>query len=198
MQNTSIVVIGCSAGCVPALMTLVKDFDADWPAAMFVTLHIGRRRSLLPQLLGEQCPMPVSHATEGMPIGRGHVYIAPPDRHLHVYENDMRLGTGPRINWTRPAVDPMFSSAAAAHGAAVIAVIMSGTQRDGVAGLSEVEGRGGQTIVQHPDDAEWPDLPRNALGAVQANHVVPLRTLSFTIAMCLSQRASLAKRVAHA
>src|SRR5829696_3696295 len=78
MQNASIVVIGCSAGCVPALMTLVKDFDADWPAAIFVTVHIGRRRSRLPQLLGEQCPMPVSHATEGMPIGRGHVYIAPP------------------------------------------------------------------------------------------------------------------------
>ena len=177
-------------------MTLVKDFEASWPAAIFITLHIGRRRSLLPQLLAGQCPMPVSHAEEAMPILRGHVYIAPPDRHLHVCENDMRLSTGPRINWTRPAVDPMFSSAAVAHGPAVIGVVMSGTQRDGVAGLSEVEGRGGQTIVQHPDDAEWPDLPLNVLGAVQANHVVPLRTLSFTIAMCLTQRSSF-KRVAH-
>src|SRR5262249_18455219 len=153
-------------------------------------LHIGRRRSFLPDLLRRHCPMPVGFAEEAMPILPGCWYVAPPDRHLYVCEGDMRLSHGPRINWTRPAIDPMFCSAAKAHGPAVIGVIMSGMLRDGVTGLAEVHARGGQTIVQHPLDAEADELPRNALRAVDADHVVPLRQLSVTIAMCLERQAN--------
>src|SRR5262245_1116249 len=115
VQGTSIVVIGCSLGCVPALMTLMEELDANWPAAVFVHLHTGRHRSVLPALLRPRCPMKVTFAEDAMPILSGHVYVAPPDRHLCICDNDIRLSYGPRIHWARPAVDPMFCSAAKAH-----------------------------------------------------------------------------------
>ena len=166
-------------------MRLVEEVDASWPAALFVTVHVGRRRSVLPQLLQGRCAMPVSHAKDGMPIIPGQIYLAPPDHHLHVRESDMRLSHGPRVNWSRPAIDPMFISAASSHGSSVIGVIMTGLLRDGATGLFEVHRLGGQTIVQDPADARADAMPRNALRITPADHIVPLEHVSFTIAMCL-------------
>ena len=179
--------IGCSHGCVEDLLLLAQSFDAQWPAAIFITLHIGRRPSRLAEILRPRSPMPVQTTAEGTPIAAGNVYIAPPDHHLCICARDMRLSRGPRINWTRPAIDPMFRSAAEVHGPAVIGVIMSGLLNDGTAGLLEVHRRGGQTIVQDPRDAEAGQMPANALGAVDADHVVALHAIPKTMACCIAR-----------
>jgi two-component system chemotaxis response regulator CheB len=186
-EGCSVIVIGYSLGCVGDLMLLSESIEARWSAAVFITLHIGRRPSKLVQLLHARSPMAVQAAEEGMPIVAGNVYVAPPDHHLFVCATDMRLSRGPRINWSRPSIDPMFRSAAEAHGPAVIGIIMSGLQKDGAEGLLEVQRCGGQTIVQDPSDAEPGELPINTLRAVHADHVVALHAMPYAIARCVAR-----------
>ena len=186
-----VVVIGCSHGGVAALRALVHAFDPGWPASIFITMHIGRRDSCLPQVLSRSCPMPVFHARDRVMIEPGRVYIAPPDRHLCVESIYMRLSHGPRENWTRPAIDPMFRSAVATHGRCVVGVLLTGEMYDGVNGLHEIHRRGGCTIVQDPADAVAPDMPRNAMRRMKPDHVLPLQAIPHAIGVCLRDMSSL-------
>lgn len=175
MENApAIVVIGASAGGVDAIRSLAASLPADFAAAVFVVLHIGAHKSELPWLLNQLGPLPACHPREGDLIHAGHVYVAPPDHHLLVEPGHMRLTRGPRENWARPAVDPLFRSAARAYGPAVTGIILTGGLNDGTAGLYEVKERGGTTIVQDPDDAASPSMPRSALKHVVVDHCLPL------------------------
>jgi two-component system chemotaxis response regulator CheB len=167
-----IVVMGASAGGVETLAELASGLPPEFPAAIFVVLHLlPTAHSVLPEILDRAGPLPAAVAEHGSEIERGRIYVAPPDRHLLVMENVIRLTHGPRENGHRPALDPLFRSAARAHRERVIGVVLSGSLDDGTAGLRLIKRLGGATVAQDPDDAPYPSMPLNALANDAADHV---------------------------
>ena len=169
-----IVVVGASAGGVQALDQLVERLPPELPAAVFVVLHLAAGgRSVLPSILARMGPLPAAVPSERQFPERGHIYVAPPDRHLLLVGEEVRLTGGPRENGHRPAIDPLFRSAARTYGPRVIAVVLSGTLDDGAAGARVVRDSGGTVIVQHPDDALYGDMPQNTLAVAGADATLP-------------------------
>ncbi|MEN2786277.1 chemotaxis protein CheB [Sphingomonas qilianensis] len=185
-SETTIIVIGASAGGVEALRTIVAALPADLDAAVFVTLHIGAHRSDLPWLLARAGNLPAKHPRDDEPIVKGNIYVAPPDHHMLIEAGNIRLTKGPRENWARPAIDPMFRSAAQAFGRSVIGVILTGGLNDGTAGLFEVKTHGGFAIVQDPAEATASNMPQSALENVDVDHVLT----AARIGQCLKELAA--------
>ena len=156
-----IIVIGAAAGGGQALMQLTAALPADFPLPVLVVLHVGPHPSLLPALLSRTCPLPVSHAVHGEAIESGHIYVAPPDHHLLVEDGRTVLTRGPKEHHTRPAVDPLFRSAALAYGRGAIGVVLTGQFDDGTSGLQAIKRAGGTTVVQDPDEAFVSSMPRS-------------------------------------
>ena len=162
-----IVVAGGSAGSLEALRDIVSQLPPDWPLAMFLVVHIlPTARSRLPQILTSAGCLHVRHACDGDLIVPGRVLVAPPDRHLLLEPDRVRISHGPRENSTRPAADPLFRSAASAFGARVCGVVLSGHLDDGSEGLRLIAEAGGLAIVQDPEEAPHPEMPLNALRRV--------------------------------
>jgi two-component system chemotaxis response regulator CheB len=175
MNNRDVIVIGASAGGVSALKTLFRAFPADLPAAIFVVLHVSAREpSHLPSILRTRTSLRVDHAKDGETIQHGRVYVAPPDRHVVIESGHMHLNVAPRENRARPAINPLFRSAALAYGPRVIGIILSGTLDDGTAGLWEIKHRGGLAIAQSPEDAEHDQMPSNAIANVHVDYELPV------------------------
>lgn len=174
MTRRDIVVVGASAGGVRALRELAARLPPAFPAAVCVVLHVGPYPSTLPQLLSAAGPNPAAHAGHGEPLLPGRVYVAPPDHHLLLQEGTLQLVRGPKEHHTRPAVDPLFRSAALSAGPRVIGVLLTGLLDDGTAGLQAIKECGGLAVVQDPADAEEPAMPQAALRSVQVDHCVPL------------------------
>lgn len=178
MERRDIVVIGTSAGGVEALRRLAGQLPKDFPAAILVVLHLAPgHRSVLSEILSRAGHLPAVHPEDGMPLEPGHIYVAPNDRHLLVEPGRVRVVKGPRENNHRPAVDPLFRSAARAYGPRVVGVVLTGALDCGSAGLLAVKAQGGLAVVQDPRDAYCPDMPRSALEYVQVDHCVPLAEL---------------------
>jgi two-component system chemotaxis response regulator CheB len=179
VEKRDIIVIGTSAGGVDALRILCRGLPSDLPAALFVVQHLAAStRSVLPELLTRAGVLPAASPREGERIRQGHIYVAPPDRHMLLEGDQILLRRGPIENRCRPAIDPLFRSAAVAYGPRVIGVVMTGLLDDGSDGLAVIKRAGGTTIVQDPDDAEWPSMPRNALAHAEIDHCVPLAELA--------------------
>ena len=175
LEERDIVVIGASAGGVEAVAGLIEALPSDLAAALFVVVHFPpHATSVMPRIISRRGGMQAIHPDDGAPIEHGCVYVAPPDRHLVVERGLVRLVRGPRENGARPALDPLFRSAARAYGARVIGVVLTGNLDDGTAGLMAVKSAGGVAVVQDPDDALYAGMPTSALRHVQADHVVPL------------------------
>jgi len=183
-------VIGASAGGVEALRTLVAALPADLPAALFIVLHVGSHKSILPWLLDQSEGLPVTHANDGEMFEPGHIYVAPPDHHMVIEPGRISLTKGPRENWARPAIDPLFRSAASVCGANTIGVILTGALNDGTAGLYEVAEAGGVTIVQDPAEALNPSMPRSALAHVAVDHCLPLAGIAELLTGLIRSRAA--------
>jgi two-component system chemotaxis response regulator CheB len=170
-----IIVIGASAGGVEALTALVADLPEDLPAAVFVVLHMAPASpSALPGILARRTKLAVDQARDVEPIRPNRIYVAAPDRHLLLGRDTVRQAKGPKENGHRPAVDTLFRTAAAAHGARVVGVVLSGTRDDGTAGLRAIHDQGGVAIVQDPDEALFPGMPRSALSRDHPDYVVPV------------------------
>ncbi|MFL5802534.1 MAG: chemotaxis protein CheB [Roseiflexaceae bacterium] len=179
MSGHDIIVIGASAGGVEALSTLVGALPADLPAAIFVVMHIpAQSPSMMPDILARAGDLPAIQPTDGMAIAHGHISIAPPDHHMLLEPGRIRIVHGPRENRHRPAVDPLFRSAARSYGPRVVGVIVTGTLDDGTAGLLAVKQRGGVAIVQDPEEALYPGMPRSALENVLVDHCLPLAEIA--------------------
>ena len=170
-----IVVVGASAGGVESLIQLARGLPQQFGAPVLIVLHIASdTQSRLPQILSRCGPLEASLARDGERLSAGRIYIAPPGNHLMVEQGQVTVTRGPSENRFRPSVDVLFRSAALAYGPAVIGVVLSGTLDDGSAGLHAVARRGGIAVVQHPDDALFADMPRNALDWVQTAQVRPV------------------------
>jgi two-component system chemotaxis response regulator CheB len=177
LADFAIIVIGASTGGVEALRTLVSGLPRDIPAALCVVLHIGQNSSYLPELLARAGSLPAGHAGQGEVLRPGRIYVAPPDHHLMLMDGFIRLTRGPRENWARPAIDPLFRSAADIYGPRIVGVVLTGALNDGTAGLHAVRAAGGTAVVQHPADAACADMPVSALRHAGADYCVPLRDI---------------------
>jgi two-component system, chemotaxis family, protein-glutamate methylesterase/glutaminase len=178
MAGHDIVVIGGSAGGVEAMRCLCSGLPKDFPAALFVVVHVSpTSRSILPELLTRAGKLPARHPKQDEAISPGVIYVAPPDLHMLLREGHVMLRRGPHENRTRPAIDPLFRSAAVAYRSRVIGVVLSGLLNDGSAGLVAIKSCGGLSVVQDPDDAIWPEMPRNALAHDSPDHCVPIAKL---------------------
>jgi two-component system, chemotaxis family, protein-glutamate methylesterase/glutaminase len=167
-----VVVIGASAGGVEALTRLVARVDADVDAALLVVMHVPRSgTSLLPRILQRAGMLPAAHPEDGDAIEAGRIYVAPPDRHLVVTDGRVALSIAPRENGHRPAVNPLFRTAARVWGARTVAVVLSGSLDDGAAGVADVRRHGGLVYVQDPGSALQPDMPAAALRVTDADFV---------------------------
>ena len=174
-RTQRIIVIGASAGGFEAIQTLVAGLPSTLPASIFIVWHMSPEvRGILPQVLNKYEGLPAANAYDGELIEQGRIYVAPPDRHLVLEEGRIRVTRGPKENRFRPAVDPLFRSAAYAYGSRVIGVILSGALDDGTSGLWAVKQRGGVAIVQHPRDAAVPSMPESALREVTVDYSVPI------------------------
>ncbi|WP_437747791.1 chemotaxis protein CheB [Sorangium sp. So ce1504] len=178
MPEHDIITIGASAGGVEALIVLLGGLPADLPASLFVVLHIPpTARSMLPEILERSTRLQVGAAVDGEPIERGRVYVAPADNHLVLEDGVVRVVHGARENGHRPAVDPLFRTAAEVYGDRVIGVVLSGMRDCGTAGLLDVKRRGRIAVVQDPEDALFSEMPQSALDNVPVDHCVPLARL---------------------
>jgi two-component system, chemotaxis family, protein-glutamate methylesterase/glutaminase len=178
MAERDIIVVGASAGGVETLQQLVHSFPERLDAAVFITLHFpSHGRSVLPRILSRVSHQPVLHPLDGERIVMGRIYIAPPDFHLLVDRNAIRLVRGPRENGHRPAIDPMFRSAALAFGPRVIGVVLTGNLDDGTSGLAAIKRRGGLALAQDPDDALFPSMPQSAIEHVAVDRISPIRSM---------------------
>jgi two-component system chemotaxis response regulator CheB len=188
--SRDIVVLGASAGGIEALSALLAAVPEDLDAAVFVVVHMPTTGgSALSRILDHAGPLPAAAAEDGEPIRPGRVYVAPADHHLLVSGDVVLARRGPRENGHRPAIDPLFRSAARWFGARVIGGVLSGTLDDGAAGLSAVKRQGGLTVVQDPADARFADMPRVALARIDADLVAPAAELGRQLAVLVCMPA---------
>ena len=185
-----IVVIGASAGGVEALIDLVKTLPHDFPAPIFLVQHVApHTESILPEVLNIFSPIKAKHPKDGEKIQPGNIYIAPPDNHMLLEEDQVLIKRGPKENRFRPSVDALFRSAAYVYGPRVIGVVLTGYLDDGTSGLWSVKRLGGIAVVQSPHNAHFPDMPANALEFVKADHVIPLSELGALLVRLTMEKA---------
>jgi two-component system chemotaxis response regulator CheB len=168
-----IIAIGASAGGLEVLLTMAAALPAELPGSIFVVLHTpAAHRSPLPELLSGRGPLPASHPLHGEPIEPGRIYVAVPDMQLLVRQGFVEVVRGAKENGHRPAVDALFRTASAAYEGRVVGVVLSGHQDCGTAGMLSVKARGGVSVVQSPETAAVPEMPRSVIARAQVDHVV--------------------------
>jgi len=194
MANRDVLAIGTSAGGVEALIFLAKRLPHQFPAGVLLTIHLpSHARSALDELLTRAGPLPAQFARTGDVVEKGHIYIAPPDRHLLLDGDRLSLGEGPRENNTRPSIDPMLRSAAVCCGGRAIGVVLTGTLGDGASGLWAMRQAGGITVVQDPKDAAFSEMPMAALNRAKPDHVATLGDMPALLASLVHQPAGAAR-----
>ena len=175
MAFRHVIVIGTSAGGIEALRTIAAGLSPLVHAPILVVAHLSPHApSVLDQVIARAGPLPAVTARDGVRLEPAHIYVAPPDCHLLVEPGVARVTKGPKENRFRPAIDPLFRSAAQVYGPAAVGVVLTGSLDDGTAGLWAIKRLGGTTIVQDPAEALFPDMPTSALAHVQIDHVAGL------------------------
>src|SRR5215211_6135153 len=170
------VVIGTSAGGIRALEELVMQLTPEMDAAFLVVLHLSRKGvgDVLFQRLQKHASLPCRIAIDGEPVQKGIVYLAPPDNHMLVDKGNIVIGRGAHENRWRPSINNLFRSTAANYSSSAIGIILTGLLDDGTAGMSHIKRAGGITIIQNPDEADYPDMPLSVLENVEVDYVESL------------------------
>lgn len=166
MKPRFLIVVGASAGGVAALREILGHLPGDLPAAVLVVQHASGNSGMLSRVLGGAATLPLRYPKDGEAMEAGQIYLAPPDFHMTVEEGRLRVLQSPRENGNRPAIDPLFRSAVGSYGSHVLGLVLTGLLDDGSLGLMAVRSHGGQTIIQDPETAKFPAMPRNALSHV--------------------------------
>lgn len=188
MPARDIIVIGGSAGALEVLTTIVARLPYDLAAAIFVVLHVSpTRESLLPTLITRAGRMEAINPDDGSHMEPGRIYVAPPDRHLILENRHINIVHGPKENRSRPAIDPLFRSAAVQYGPRVIGVVLSGSLDDGTAGLRAIKRSGGLTIVQDPADATYPAMPESAILNNSVDYIAPAAEIAALLRQFVGQ-----------
>lgn len=174
------VVIGTSAGGVEALSRLLPALPRGAPVAVFVVLHLPRERpSLLVDIFAPKCDMAVREAADKEPVEAGTIYFAPPDYHLLIDAGpQLALSSDELVNFSRPAIDVLFESAADEYGERLLGIVLTGGNQDGAAGLQAIRAAGGMSIVQQPDTAQVPYMPELALQQGEVDYVLTLEQIA--------------------
>jgi two-component system chemotaxis response regulator CheB len=179
VRTRDLVVIGASAGGIEALRNLVGKLPADLPAAVLVVVHMpARGASVLAQILSRAGSLPAEQAAEGQQPRHGRIYVGRPDHHLMIRKGRLRVVRGPRENGHRPAIDPLFRSAAQERGPGCVGVVLSGSLDDGAAGVAIIHRAGGAVLVQDPTDAAFASMPSAALAEVPDAVAAPAEQLA--------------------
>lgn len=184
------VVIGASSGGMDALTRLVAQLPRDFAAPIFVVHHMAPDATgdALRGAINRAGRLRCSEATDGKRFAAGNVYLAPSDHHLMLAKGTMRVTKGARENRARPAIDPLFRSAAVAYRNRAVGVLLTGNLDDGTAGLTAIQRCGGVCVVQDPADAAYPDMPQNALNRVRVEHCVPLAEMGGLLEKLIHRR----------
>jgi len=168
-----IIVIGASAGGLAVLCALMGGLPVGFPASIFVVVHTSADNpGVLPQILARAGPLPAAFARDGERIERGRIYVAGPDHHLLVERGYLRVSRGPKENGFRPAIDPLFRTAARNYGPRTIGLVLSGALNDGTHGLSQIVEAGGVALAQDPQEALMPSMPLSAIQNVEVRRVL--------------------------
>ncbi len=188
--NSAIVVVGASAGGMDALSALVAQLPEDFPAPILIVHHMPADAlgDALIRLLSLHGKLPCMRALNGEKIKAGHIYVAPPDNHLMVSKGKILITKGAQENRARPAIDPLFRSAAVVYGNSVIGVLLSGYLDDGTAGLTVIKRCGGICVVQDPADAAYSEMPQNALNQVKVDYCLPLAEMGALLTTLAGQQ----------
>jgi two-component system chemotaxis response regulator CheB len=182
MPKKNIVVMGGSTGSFDVFKRVARDLPEDLDAAVFIVWHMSPNiRGILPEILNNMGPLPAKEAEDGEAMKRGMIYVARPDHHLLLENSYVRVTRGPKENLFRPAVDPLFRSAAYEYGPRAVGIITSGALDDGTSGLWSIKMHGGTTVAQDPDDAEIPSMPESAISQITIDHVVPASEIASLI-----------------
>jgi two-component system chemotaxis response regulator CheB len=178
-HHRDVVVIGASSGGVEALSTVAAGLPADFPAAVFVVLHVSEDvPSHLPAILNRAGQLPAAHAVDREPIRRGRIYVAPPGLQTSVQQGRIAVRRGPRENMQRPSVDVLFRTAAHYYAERVVGVVLTGALDDGSAGLIAVKDAGGVAVVQDPAEAQMPSMPARALERADVDYCVAVHDIA--------------------
>jgi two-component system, chemotaxis family, protein-glutamate methylesterase/glutaminase len=174
-----IVALAASAGGVFALTEVLGKLPADFPAIIVAVQHLDpRHRSLMPEIVGRRSNLPVAQANEGMEVEPGHVYLAPPDRHLLINrDGTVSLTQTELVNFVRPSADLLFESVAAAYGERAIAVVLTGAGKDGSMGVTAIKKRGGTVIVQDEATSEFFGMPSAAIRTGTVDFVLSMEEI---------------------
>ncbi len=181
-QARHLVVVGGSAGGLEPLSQLVRELPADLPAAVLAVIHFpASARTRLATILDRAGSLPSAVASDGEPLLEGRIYVPPSDHHVLVHRGRVRLSHAPRENGHRPAIDPLFRSAARSYGEAATGVVLCGLLDDGSAGLLAIRRAGGASVVLDPDTCVFADMPRNAVAVARPDHVLPIDEIAATV-----------------
>ena len=174
------IVIGASVGGWEALKTLLSALPASFPSPIAIVQHIGERsESFMAELLNQVSRIAVKEAEDKESLSSGTAYLAPPGYHLLIEpDRSFSLSVDERVNHARPSIDVLFESAAEVFGGTLIGIILTGANADGARGLKTIKEYGGLAIVQNPDDAENPTMPKAALTATEVDYIVSLQQLT--------------------
>ncbi|MEX2334962.1 MAG: chemotaxis protein CheB [Pseudohongiella sp.] len=189
IRNPMLVVIGASAGGMDALKKLVAQLPADFPAPVFIVNHMSADNTgeALLRVLNNSSNLTCIHATDELVFKSGYIYLAPPDHHMLVVKTKILVTKGARENRSRPAIDPLFRSAAVAYGNRVIGIILTGYLDDGTSGMVAIKRCGGVCIAQDPADASYPDMPQSVINNVGADHCLPITQMGALLSELVSR-----------
>jgi len=195
-KNSKLIVIGASNGGMEALMKLVAQFPKDFSSPIFVVHHMSADATgeALIRALNKSGSLTCEHAHDGQTFKGGFIYLAPPDQHILIGKGKILVTKGARENRFRPAIDPLFRSAAVAYGNRVIGIVLTGYLDDGTSGMMAIKRCGGVCIAQDPQDAWYPDMPQSVIANVGVDHCLPISEMGVLLADLVRKRLPKTKK----
>lgn len=189
IRSPMLIVIGASAGGMAALKKLVAQLPKDFPAPVFIVNHMSADTTgeALVRGLNESGSLPCVHAHDKQAFKSGHIYLAPPDQHMLIAKGKILVTKGARENRSRPAIDPLFRSAAVSYGNRVVGIILTGYLDDGTSGMMAIKRCGGVCIAQDPEDASYPDMPQSVIANVGADYCLPVTGMGAVLSDLVSR-----------